>query len=159
MALDIFQYLNQLELERYRAFILHAALEKSKAVNQFAKKIHERVGGQYLDLLDLFLQTKEYSEKIDQFGLQELRSLLIEKSKGQALIIIDRVDFLLDTWLPQDRQSFFWLINNQWDGFKDDMKASLMICLQTSQDLENQLITDSQSQSRVLKLSDFNDIV
>ncbi len=159
MSRDVYEYLAHLEQERSRAIILHAAPEKGLLVTQFAKKVCARLGGKYLDLLDLFIQAKELSEHIDRFGPEEIRALLIEQSRGQTLLVIDRADFLLDTWRSKERKDFFRMISTQWDGFKEGMKARLMICLQTSQEIEALQISDSQSQSRVLHLSDFNDIL
>jgi len=159
MSRDAYEYLAHLEQERYRAVILHAAPEKGLLVTQFAKKVCAQLGGKYLDLLDLFIQTKELSEHIDRFGPEEIRELLIEQSKGQTLLVIDRADFLLDTWRSKERKDFFRMISTQWDGFKEGMKARLMICLQSSQEIEALKISDSQGQSRVLQLSNFNDIL
>ena len=159
MPRDVYEYLAQLEQERYRAIILHAAPEKGPAVTQFAKKTCTKLGGKYLDLLDLFIQSKELSEHIDRFSPEDFRKLLIEQSKGQSLLVVDRTDFLLDTWRRAERKNFFGLLEkNQWDGFKEGMKARLIFCLQTSQEIEALQVSDSQDQSRVLKLSDFNDI-
>jgi hypothetical protein len=160
MSRDAYEYLGHLEQERYRAIILHAEPDKGPAVTQFAKKICKQLGGTYLDLLDLFIQTKELSEHIDRFGPEEFRKLLIEQSKGQPLLVVDRADFLLDTWRRAERKNFLGLLDkNQWDGFKEEMKARLMICLQTSQELEALRVSDSHGQSRVMRLSDFNDIL
>ena len=38
------------------------------------------------------------------------------------------------------------------------MKAKLMVVLQTSQEIESLKILDSQGQSRIFRLNDFNDI-
>jgi len=51
------------------------------------------------------------------------------------------------------------LVANQWDGYGDSTKAKLLIALQTSQEIESLSIVDSHSKSRVLTLTDFNDIV
>jgi hypothetical protein len=72
--------------------------------------------------------------------------------------VIDRVDFLLDTWRKSERQDFFRFIKNQWDSYKDGMKAKLIVVLQTSQEIESLKILDSQGQSRIFRLNDFNDI-
>ena len=160
MSRDAYGYLAHLEQERYRVIILHAEPEKGPSVTQFAKKICAQLDGKYLDLLDLFIKTKELSEHIDRFSPEELRKLLIEESIGHTLIVIDRIDFLLDTWRRAEKKDFFGLLDkNQWDGFKEGMKARLMICLQTSQEIEGLQISDSQDQSRVFRLSDFNDIL
>jgi len=64
----------------------------------------------------------------------------------------------LDTWRNRERQDFFRLLKSQWDSYKDGTKAKLIICFQTSQEIEALQILNSQGQSRVLQLSDFNDI-
>ena len=159
MSLDIFEYLTHLDMERYRAVILHAAPEKGTAVTKFAQKVCAQAGGKYLDLLDLFITNQELSQQIDSFSPHKLRALLIENSKGSDILFLDRADFLLDTWRRGERQDFYRMLEVQWDGFKDGMKTKLLIALQTSQEIESLKIIDSQSQPRVLRLSDFNDIV
>ena len=158
MTLDIFEYFTQLDQERYRAVIIHAAPEKGPAVTKFFQKVCARAGGKYIDLLDLFIQNQELSERIDRFSPEKLRALLIEHSKGNNLLFLDRADFLLDTWGKRERQEFFRLIEIQWDGYKDGMRTKLIISLQTSQEIESLKIVDSQGEPRVLQLSDFNDI-
>ncbi|BBB49218.1 hypothetical protein Pelsub_P2449 [Pelolinea submarina] len=111
-----------------------------------------------MDLLDFFIQSQNLSENIDSFSPEKLREVLIEQSKGQSLLVIDRVDFLLDTWRKSERQDFFRFINNQWDSYKDGMKAKLVIVLQTSQEIELLKFLDSQGQNRIFRLNDFNDI-
>jgi hypothetical protein len=95
---------------------------------------------------------------IDSFGPKKLRDLLIEQSQGQTLLIVDRADFLLDTWRNSERQDFYRFIQNQWDGYKEGMRAKLVFALQTSQEIEALKIIDSQGQRRIFRLSDFNDI-
>ena len=159
VAIDVFDYITHLELERYRAIILHAAPEKGPAVTLFAQKICQRTGGKYLDLLELFIRSQSLSESIDSFGPEKLRALLIEQSQRQLLLIVDRVDFLIDTWRKGEREGFYRLFKEQWDGYKDGMKVKLVICLQTSQEIDSEKIVDSQGQSRIFRLTDFNDIL
>lgn len=83
---------------------------------------------------------------------------MIEQSQGQSLLVVDRADFLLDTWRKSERQDFYRFVNNQWDSYKDGMKAKLIVGLQTSQEIEALKILDSQGQSRIFRLHDFNDI-
>jgi len=160
MARDVYAYLAQLEQERYRAILLHAAPDKGTSVTRFAKKVCMQLEGKYLDLLDLFIQTKELSENIDRFNPEEFRKLLIEQSNGQHLLVVDRGDFLLDTWRRAEKKNFFGLLDkNQWDGYKEGMRARLILCLQTSQEIERLHVSESQGQSRVMQLSDFNDVL
>jgi len=158
MPISVFDMLIGLEQERYRAVILHAIPEKSPSMSRFCKKVCKQTNGKYLDLLEFFIQSQNLSENIDSFSPEKLRELLLEQSKGQSLLVIDRVDFLLDTWRKSERQDFFRFINNQWDSYKDGMKAKLVVVLQTSQEIELLKILDSQGQSRIFRLNDFNDI-
>ena len=159
MSLDIFEYFTRLDQERYRAVIMHTAPEKGSAVTKFAQKVCAQAGGKYIDLLDLFIQNRELSEQIDIFSPEKLRALLIEHGRSTNLLFFDRADFLLDTWGNKERRDFIQLIKDQWDSYKDGMKAKLIICLQTSREIESLKIIDSQGKPRVLQLSDFNDIV
>lgn len=159
MPHDAFEYLKHLEQERFRVMILHAIPAKGVFVSQFAQKVSEQIGGKYLDLLSLFIHTPNKSEHIDRFSPEEFRKLLIEQSKDIPLLVVDKVDFIIDTWRQKERRDFFQLIRTQWDGYKEGTKAILIICLQTSLELEALDIHDSQGMSRVLCLSDFNDIL
>jgi len=159
MTLDIFKYFAQLDQERYRAIIMHAAPEKGSSVTKFAQKVCAQADGKYIDLLDLFIQNQNLSRQIDGFNPDKLRALLIEHCKGTNLLFLDRADFILDTWSRGERQDFFRMLEIQWDGFKDGMRAKLIIALQTSQEIKSLHINDSQGRTRVKQLSDFNDFV
>jgi len=158
MPINVFDVLDGLKQERYRAFILHSVPEKSPSMTLFCQKVCKQTNGKYLDLLEFFIQSPNLSQNIDSFSPEKLRGLLIDQSKGQSLLVIDRVDFLLDTWRKSERQDFFRFINNQWDSYKEGMKAKLVVVLQTSQEIELLKILDSQGQSRIFRLNDFNDI-
>ena len=158
MTISVFTLIAHLEQERFRAAIIHVTPEKSPSLSTFCQKVCQQSFGKYLDLLEFFIQSPSLSEKIDSFAPEKLRGLLIEQSLGQSLLVVDRADFLLDTWRKSERQDFFRLIANQWDGYKEGMKAKLVFALQTSHEIETLKIFDSQNQSRIFRLTDFNDI-
>lgn len=158
MPIDVLDYLKGLEQERYRAIIIHAFPMMRPILTTFAKKICSYLGGKYLDLLDFFIQSPELSETIDSFNPEKFRNLLLQQSRSQSLMVVDGMDFLIDTWMRSERQDFYRLVNNQWDSYRESMKAKLIICLQTSQEIEDLKIHDSQGQSRIFRLNDFNDI-
>ena len=159
MPISVFDTLAHLEQERYRAVIFHAAPEKSPSLSLFCQKICKQTNGKYLDLLGFFIQSAALSENIDSFSPEKLRGSLIEHSQDQSLLVVDRADFLLDTWRKSERQDFYRFINNQWDSYKDGMKAKLIFGLQTSLEIEALKILDSQGLSRIFRLNDFNDLV
>ena len=158
MPINVFDMLGNLDQERYRAVIFHAAPDKGPSMTTFCKKICEQKKGKYLDLLEFFIQSPHLSEAIDSFNPEKLRKLLIEQSRSQKLLIVDRIDFLLDTWRRAERHDFYRFINNQWDGYKDGMRTKIIFVQQTSLDIDTLKIVDSQNNSRVFQLADFYDI-
>jgi len=158
MTIDIFTFLDNLAQERYRAAIIHTRPDNSPALSQFSQKFCQIRKGKHLDLLNHFIQSPNLSETIDCFGPAKFREFLKEQSQSCSLLVIDRADFLLDTWRTTERQDFYRFVQNQWDGYKEGMKACLVFCLQTSLEMEPLKIFDTQGQSRIHQLSDFHDI-
>lgn len=156
--IDVIEYIKKLEQERYRAFIIHSNPMRSPALTVFCQKFCHQYGGKYLDLLDFFIQSPELSENIARFSPEKFRELLIQQSRSQSLLVVDRIDFLVDTWRKTERQDFYRLIQNQWDSYRENMKATLVLCMQSSQEIETLKIHDSQGNSRILCLTDFKDI-
>ena len=72
--------------------------KKAHRLSLFCQKVCKQANGKYLDLLEFFIQSPALSENIDSFSPEKLRGLLIEQSQGQSLLVVDRADFLLDTW-------------------------------------------------------------
>jgi hypothetical protein len=158
MSIDVYAYLDQIGQQRYRAVILHTSPDKSSMLTQYSRKLCEKTNGKYIDLLAWFINNPNYSHELSSFSPEKFRDFLIEQGRGISLLNIDRVDFLLDTWRKKQMNDFYRLIENQWDGYKDTMKAKLIINLQTSSELEALTILDSQGNSRIRELSEFSDI-
>lgn len=158
MLLNVFETINHLEQGRYRTAIFHTTPDKSPLLSTFCQKVCQQSRGKYLDLLEFFIEDQSLSEKIDRFGPEKFRELLIEQSQGHSLLIVDRADFLLDTWRRSESQDFFRFIADQWDSYKQSMKTKLVIVLQTSPEIESLKILDSQNKSRIFSLNDFKNI-
>lgn len=158
MPINVFDTITHLRQERFRAVIIHVAAEKSPSLTAFCQKLCMQTSGKYLDLLEFFVQAPALSESIDSFNPERLRNWLIEQSRRQSLIVVDRADFLLDTWRRSERRNFYRFLNNQWDGYKDGMQATLILSLQTSPEIDALKMTDSKGQSRIFRLTDFFDI-
>ena len=156
--INILEYIGDFEEQRYRAMVIHATPEKGPSMTEFSKKVCKSMNGKYLDLLEVFIQNKSLAEKIDIFSPEKLKDFLISESTSEYLLLVDRADFLLDTWSKNDRQDFYQMIRDQWDGYKETMKPMLIFCLQTSQELESLNITDSKGNQRVFRFTSFSDI-
>lgn len=159
MPSDFSETIRHLSQERYRAIIIHTAPDKSSELSLFLKKAAVNFDGNYLNLLDLFVQSLEMSKDIDSFSLEDLQHLLIQESKDHSLILLDQSDFLLDSWRKPVRKDFFRFLTNQWDGYKQGMKTILIVGLQTSGEIESLNLPDSKERSRVFPLTSFNDIL
>ena len=156
MKKDFGEYLSWLGTEKFRSIIIHHT--GSKVLNQFAQQAANRFDGIYFDVLDHFKNDQELAKQIDTFGVEELKLLLKEKSKGQYLLIVDRIDFLLDTWQKKEKEAFYRLIKNQWNSFIKGMEAIVVFCIINNDDLEDLKILDTRENSRVHPLSIFKNI-
>jgi hypothetical protein len=137
MAINILDYLKELELGRHRGVVIHTIPANSEILTQFALRVSKKGKGKYIDLLDQFIQSKMLKENIEIFRPEKMHNYFIENSKNETLLIVDRVDFLLDTWKKKDREIFYQIVLDQWDGYKEDTSSKLIICLQTSTEIYN----------------------
>ena len=158
MGLNLLDYLELLGQEKFRAIILHAPPNKSPELSKLARKLLNHKNSVFLDLMEYFQHNIEVSSAIDRFGLEQLKVLLIEQSRGKDLLVIDRMDFLLDTWRKEDRLAFYRMIKQQWNSFQDSTRATLVFCLQSSLEISDLLIIDTRGRSCVLALSELNEI-
>jgi len=158
MGVNLLDYLELLGQEKFRAIILHAPPEKSSELSSFAIRLMSHRDSTYLDLLQYFQEKIELASEIDRFGPEQLKLLLVERSSGKDLLVIDRLDFLLDTWRKEERQAFYRMVKQQWNSFLEKTSATLVFCLQSSSEIEDLNIKDARGHSRVLALSEFKDI-
>lgn len=158
VIMDLCQFIQSLGSEKYRALIIHTAPEKSQLLSEFAKALSIKMDGEYLDLLGEFTENQDLASMVDLFTPEKFKAFLVEKSKDHNLLVVDRSDLLLDTWRKEDRQSFFRMIKRQWNSFLENYQATLIFCLQTSREIQNLDITDTHSDSRILKFSDLDDV-
>lgn len=156
--MNIFDYLKELHQERYRVLLIHTEPLSSSQLSRFGQKLSKHSGGKYLDCLNFFLNSPQLADSLDRFSPEQFRTLLIQQSQNLPLLTVDRLDFLLDTWSQLERQRFFQLARDQWDGYKEQTKTTLIFCLQSSHEIASLNIFDSKGRSRVLPLSIFDEI-
>jgi hypothetical protein len=154
MGLNLLNYLEFLGQEKFRAIILHAPPDKSPELSKYANRLLSNKGGAGLDLLAYFQENPQLASDIDRFGTEQLKTLLVEHSKGKDLLVIDRLDFLLDTWRKEERMAFYRMIKQQWNSFLENTRATLVFCLHSSPEIHELKISDTRDHSRVLALSE-----
>ena len=159
MGIDIQEYLTKLGQEKFRSIIIHAKPQSDASLRHYAYQIHDKIGGGYLDVLGYFIADSQLATEVDRFTPDQFKALLQDTSKEHKLLIVDRSDFLLDTWRKSERQAFYRMIHVQWNSFIESMGATLIFCLQTSDEIESLKIKDSRGNSRIHRLEEFNELV
>lgn len=144
------EFIQALSGERHRIFIVHSdpASGKSKYARQFAKDS----GSKYLDLLERFGKDERLKSQIDIFGVKDLKALLIEEAKGTNLLIVDNVEFLLNTWDEDRYDLLFGLLHRNWDSFKPSYQATLGVFLTTNRKIMDLELNTSERVTRVFPL-------
>jgi len=158
MGVNLLDYLDLLGQEKFRAIILHAPPAKSPELSQYANRLLSHKNAASLDLLAFFQEDPQLASNLDRFGLEQFKALLVERSMGKDLLIIDQMDFLLDTWRKEERRAFYRMVKQQWNSFLESTRTTLLFCLQTSSEIEDLNINDTYGNSRVLSFSELNEI-
>lgn len=144
------KFVNSLSGERHRTFIVHngPATGKSKYARLFA----EKVKGKYLDLLERFGKDAELKKKVDVFDFRDLENLLVEEAKDTNLLILDNVEFLLNTWDEDGYDLLFHLLAKNWNSFQSSYKAALGVFLITNRKILDLELNTSKGETRVFHL-------
>lgn len=127
---NIEDFIQNLSGERYKTFIVHS--DPNTCKSEYAKSLAKRFNGKYLDLLETFKENPDMRSKIDVFGIKELEDLLIYEGKKESIIILDNIEFLLNTWDKDNYDLLFNLIFKKWDSFKTSYKPILGVFLITN---------------------------
>lgn len=103
-------YLGHQNTEDCRAFIIHFPPCRGKSA--FARRLAEtREDLYYLDLLAYFLEHPELP-RVGKFDFKALSALLLKLAVPQPAILVDNLDFLLNTWKAEEKQALLAWIQN-----------------------------------------------
>jgi len=102
--------------ERFRAFIVHAAAMagKTETACRLAARAPDAV---YVDLLNVFPHHPEWCARIDRFGVDDLSDFLLNLETPAQVVIVDHLDFLLNTWSRSKKRGFAQWVDEGLDGF------------------------------------------
>lgn len=153
MKIDFGEYLESLKGEKYRCCLIHH--ESCAALRRFAQQAAARCQGEYLNLLEYFNRHEELAQQIDVFDIEQFAALLKAQSAGKALLVVNNMDFLLDTWHKQEKEAFYRLIKDRWNSYFKKTQATLVFCVHSGHDLQDVEILDTKGNSRIHPLSDF----
>lgn len=108
--MSIEEFINEQLSERYKHFIIYGPPKLGKT--KLGKRIAASMNGKYLDMLDFFLASDDFAAQIDIFGPQRLIQLI--QNETASFIVIDQLDFLLNTWDDtQFRELMVFIDQNQ----------------------------------------------
>lgn len=150
------EFINSLPGERHRTFIVHngPATGKSKYARLFAEKNE----GKYLDLLERFGKDTQLKNRIDVFDFRDLKNLLVEEAKDTNLLILDNVEFLLNTWDEDGYDLLFHLLAKNWNSFQSSYRAVLGVFLITNRKILNLELNTSKGETRIFHLSELESL-
>jgi hypothetical protein len=138
--------------ERYRSLLILG--ESARERSQQARRLAKRTNIHYLNLLDYFEARPELCEMIDIFDLDKLEQLLLGLDVQEEVVVVDAIDFLLNTWLPERRQDFVWLLLGQrLDTYERGAKTFVFFALEDVYLRQHDLQT-SKGQPRIFRLTE-----
>ena len=150
--IDLRALVDQQRQQRYRSVLILADGARERSRN--ARRLAERVGAHYLNLLDYFEARPDLCRCIDRFGIDELEDLLLGLDVPQEIVVMDAIDFLLNTWREEQRESFVWLlIGRRLDTYERGAKLFVFFALEDVYLRQHDLVT-TEGKSRILRLSE-----
>ena len=116
--------------ERYKHFLIHGPALSGKT--ELALKIAEQYKGKYISLLDILLSENEIKNNIDIFGHSELIEFIKNIKGNERLVIIDQIDFLVNTWGDSEVRELMAFID------KNQSECCYIFVLQTHKLMEKE---------------------
>jgi hypothetical protein len=141
--------------ERYRAFIVHGGAMTGKT--RIARRLAERLpDAEYHDTLQAFLAHPDMCSQIDRFRPDDLTKYLLKLDAPGQVIVVDHLDFLLNTWTRPHRQAFARWVDEGLDGFSHTDKVFAFF-IQTDPDIISYQMRrrNKNNQTRIFALEDF----
>lgn len=154
--INLEDFVDMLLEERHRTFIVHS--EPMSGKSKYAKRFAKKIGGKYLDLLEQFREDKNLKNSIDTFSIKELEILLIEEAKDTNLLIVDNIEFLLNTWGEDKYDLLFRLIKEKWNSFYSYYKATLGIFLISNYKIMNMKLNTNKDKARIFHLQELESL-
>lgn len=150
--LNLRWYLEIQGQERYRAFIIHAPAMAGKTA--LAQRMHEVLGTHVLDLQAYFLRHLELAKAIDRFRPNDLTELLLDIDVPEHIIVVDNIDFLLNTWPNRYLEAIVDIVDR---GLKspDTTDKTFVFVVQTNPIFLRRELTNSRHQPRIFHLDAF----
>jgi len=149
---DLQQYLVTQSQETYRACIIHAPAMGGKSAT--ARRVRDLLDAHLLDLQAYLLERPVLAVRIDRFRPGDLEALLRALDVPQPLVVVDNLDFLLNTWTRGQVEEFVGTIDLRFKspGVTD---KTFVFFLQPHPDVVRHALHNTRGQPRILPLDAF----
>ena len=145
---DLVQLIGFQTKEQYRTILVLGLANSGKT--KFAKLLAKRIKAKYIDLLDIFLNDKRLSDTIDTFTVSTFKKYLLNLPVDEAIIIVDNIDFLLNTWSDREQGEFLNLVEKLRSN---ETQKTFCFFAQDSKKLSSKQIYNSQNYNRILTMN------
>lgn len=153
--LNFLDLYNELKDQRYFSVIIHS--KPNTGLSDFAKNAASLINAKYINLLEMFLNNKELAIDIAGYSDQKLSAFLRSEAEDTTALVVDKIDFLLDTWNPQEMKSFISIFNKHWDTWKfGSTRPALIVFIETNSFISDLEIKFDNGKSKIYTLSQFS---
>ena len=147
---DIREYLNTQAQETCRAFVIYSPAKSGKTA--LARRMEEYLNVFRIDLQSYFLEQIELTNNIDLFRPKDLESLLKDLDIPQHVVVVDNLDFLLNTWTPKMKHDFVAMVDLRLKS-PDVTSKTFVFLLQNDPVIIEHKLLNSRKQPRILPLN------
>lgn len=147
--IDMVNLLDFQTREQYRAILVLGSADSGKT--KYAKQLANATKAKYIDLLDVFYKDEILSKNIDLFNVSLLKKYLLDLQIDESVVIVDNIDFLLNTWTDHELSQFLIFIEQLRS--ETETKKTFCFFAQDLKTLSAKQIYNSQHNSRVISLN------
>ena len=134
--------------EQYKTVMILGPANSGKT--KFAKLLAQKIKAKYLDLLDVFSNDESLSKNVDTFDVSHLKKHLLSLTVDKAVVIVDNIDFLINTWSDREKGEFLNLADKLRSN---ETKKTFCFFVQEEDIFESKSIYNSRNESRIIHLN------
>ena len=138
--------------ESYRAFIIHGPAMSGKT--RLARRMRDVLGAYILDLQAHFVADPDLCARIDRYRPRDLERMLLALDVPESLVVVDNLDFLLNTWTRRHKREFVAMVDHRLrsPGVTD---KTFVLLIQTDPVIVRYELTNTRGQPRILPIDAF----
>ena len=134
--------------EQYKTVMVLGPANSGKT--KFAKLLAQKIKAKYLDLLDVFSNDESLSKAVDVFDVSNLKKYLLNLTVDEAVVIVDNIGFLINTWSGREKAEFLNLVDKLRSN---ETKKTFCFFVQEEDIFDSKSIFNSRNESRIIHLN------